>query len=75
MVQCEERCRILSTENHELREELERTRVRLKEVERQAVVARVVSEELRLKRIETGLLVEELGAVRQDCGRLVQLIR
>jgi len=74
-VQGEERCRILSTENHELREELERTRVRLKEVERQAVVARVVSEELRLKRIETGLLVEELGAVRQDCGRLVQLIR
>lgn len=32
-------------------------------------------EELRLAEIEAGLLREELGVVREDCGRLVQLIR
>lgn len=50
-------------------------RALLKEAERRGAVAVTISEELRLKRIEAELLAEELGAVRQDCGRLVQLIR
>ena len=50
-------------------------RARLKKAEIRGAAAGEISEKLRLKGIEAGLLVEELGAVRQDCGRLVQLIR
>lgn len=74
-VQSAELCRVLSSENGELRQELEHVRARLKEAERRSAVAGPMAEELRLKRIEAGLLMEELGVVRQDCGRLVQLIR
>ena len=74
-VQNAERCRALSSENGELGAELEHVRALLKESDRRSAAAASISEELRLKRIEAGLLKEELGAVRQDCGRLVQLIR
>eukprot|EP00903_Cladosiphon_okamuranus_P013826 g12867.t1 len=73
-VQNAEHCRVLSSENGELRAELKHVRALLEEAERRGAVAGSISEELRLKRIEAGLLAEELGAVRQDCGRLVQLI-
>lgn len=75
VVQCTGRCRVLHTENGELRGELERARAQLKEAKRRGAVAGTLAENLRLKSLENGLLVEELGAVRQDCGRLVQLVR
>lgn len=74
-VQNAESCRVISSENGGLRKELAYVKALLKEAERRRAVASTISEELRLKSIEVGLLTEELGAVRQDCGRLVQLIR
>lgn len=47
----------------------------LEEAKRRCSAAGAMSNALRLKTIEAGLLSEELGAVRADCGRLVQLVR
>lgn len=47
----------------------------LTQARREAAAAGKLAENLRLKTLEKGLLEEELGAVRQDCGRLVQLVR
>ncbi|CBN75316.1 hypothetical protein Esi_0078_0048 [Ectocarpus siliculosus] len=73
-VQSAERCRTLSAENHQLKEEIERVREHLEEAKRRCSAAGATSNALRLKTIETELLSEELGAVRADCGRLVQLV-
>lgn len=73
-VQSAERCRALSNENGELKKDLERTRELLKEAKVRGVAAGGIADSLRLKNIEVGLLKEELGAVREDCGRLVQLV-
>ncbi|CAM9401682.1 unnamed protein product [Ectocarpus sp. 13 AM-2016] len=69
-----EHCRTLSAENHQLKEVIERMREHLEEAKRRCSAAGATSNALRLKTIETELLSEELGAVRADCGRLVQLV-
>ncbi|CAM9697850.1 unnamed protein product [Ectocarpus fasciculatus] len=67
-------CRILGAENHQLKEEIERVREHLEGAKRRCSAAGATSNALRLKTIESELLSEELGAVRADCGRLVQLV-
>lgn len=50
-------------------------KVLLGTAKRQGMVASKRVDELRLKEVEAGLLMEEMEAVRDDCGMLVQLIR
>lgn len=70
-----ERCRVLSADNAELRQELDRVKGLLDHAKKRGLKATAIVDELRLKEIEAGLMKEELEAVRQDCGRLVQLVR
>ncbi|CAM9262355.1 unnamed protein product, partial [Hapterophycus canaliculatus] len=69
-----EHCRALSNENSELRRDLQRAREMLKKAKVRGAAIDGMADSLRLKSIEVGLLTDELGAVREDCGRLVQLV-
>lgn len=70
-----ERCRALSADNAELRQELDRVKGMLDHAKKGGLKATSRIDKLRLKEIEAGLLKDELEGVRQDCGRLVQLVR
>lgn len=74
-VRSTENCRVLCTDNAELRQELDRVKGLLDNAKKGGLKATARIDELRLKEIEAGLLTDELEAVRGDCGRLVQLVR
>lgn len=75
MAKSEERCRELTIENSKLGANLERSEGMLEQARRRGAEATAMVGELRAAGIEIERLKQELGAVRADCGTLVQLVR
>lgn len=75
MAKSAERCRELTIENSKLGANLEHSEGMLEQARRKGTEAIAKVEELRAAGIELEQLKQELGAVRADCGTLVQLVR
>lgn len=70
-----EQCRVDSARKLDLERELARVSGLLKWSKERGKRAEEKLDQLRVSALEARLLREELGAVREDCARLVQLIR
>lgn len=65
----------MSVENAKLKADLRRSKAMLESARSEGMAAGERLNELSIYETETGLLKDEVEAVRRDCGQLVQLVR